>query len=391
MGNQEKMREIIGRLTNSRAKLLKKYPFLGRLLLHLPFGLTSCETAYTDMRKIVFDPEFASRLTEEELEFVLCHEIMHCTLKHCIRGKGLRRLLYNVACDIVVNSMIMEIKGISEYTLDGCKVEHHTPDGKEGREYSAEEIYYMLLKAPPEVIEERYKDSGFDTHIIWEQILDAGLGDEWEQKIRAAAKACGEGSGIPGELKRYLVDVEHTPKTNWRQILHDFIQHDKSDYLFSVPDKRYSGDILMPSFQDNVDGTKVDKLWFAVDTSGSISDTALSEVYGEIKSATEQIGNLSGAISFFDTEVSEPTPFESVKDLEEIEPVGGGGTSFLVIFDSLEKHFKDDLPNMIIIATDGYAGFPTEDAALDIPVVWLIIDSDVKPPWGECVYITTCE
>lgn len=390
MEKQEKLREIIGRLTLSRAKIIREYPFLGRLLLHLPFGLTSCQTAYTDMQKIVFDPDFASRLSDEELEFVLCHEIMHCILKHCTRGKGLRHLLYNVACDIVVNSMIMEIKDISDYSIDGCKVEHLAPDGKEGREYTAEEIYYMLLKTPPKVIEERYKGSGFDTHIIWEQLMDSCLEDEWEKNIREAAKACSNGSGIPYGLRRYLKDVEKTPKTNWKQILHDFIQHDRSDYLFSIPDKRYSGDIIMPSFRENIEGEKVEKLWFVVDTSGSISDSALSEAYGEIKCAIDQIGNLSGSISFFDTKVSEPVSFASVEDLADVQPIGGGGTSFKVIFNYLANNF-DELPNMIIIATDGYAHFPPEESALGVPVLWLMIDSEVVPEWGTSVYVVSDE
>lgn len=143
----------------------------------------------------------------------------------------------------------------------------------------------------------------------------------------------------------------------------------------------------MPSFQENVYGDKADKLWFLIDTSGSISDDALSEAFHEVKDAVEQIDNLSGELSFFDTEVSEPEQFESVDDLISIKPIGGGGTSFRAIFKFMEDHYEDDLPTAVIILTDGYADFPEEDAACGLPVMWIIIDSDVETPWGECIHI----
>ena len=154
-----------------------------------------------------------------------------------------------------------------------------------------------------------------------------------------------------------------------------------------IPDRRYRNDFILPSFQENVYGDKVDKLWFLIDTSGSISDEALSEAYLEIRDSVEQIGNLSGELSFFDTDVTEPKPFESVEELSCCEPIGGGGTSFNAIFEYLADHYENDLPNAVIILTDGYADFPDEDAALGLPVMWIIIDSDVDAPWGECIHI----
>ena len=80
-------------------------------------------------------------------------------------------------------------------------------------------------------------------------------------------------------------------------------------------------------------------------------------------------------------------PFESLDDLKEIQPKGGGGTSFHVIFKHLRSIDEEGRPALILIFTDGYAKYPDEEAALEIPVVWLIKGSSVKPPWGNCVYI----
>ena len=43
----------------------------------------------------------------------------------------------------------------------------------------------------------------------------------------------------------------------------------------------------------------------------------------------------------------------------------------------------DDLPSMIVILTDGEASYPTEDKALNIPVLWLINNDNSTPPWGK--------
>ena len=41
----------------------------------------------------------------------------------------------------------------------------------------------------------------------------------------------------------------------------------------------------------------------------------------------------------------------------------------------------------IIILTDGYAPFPKEHLAMGIPVLWLLNNEEVKPPWGKVARI----
>ena len=40
-------------------------------------------------------------------------------------------------------------------------------------------------------------------------------------------------------------------------------------------------------------------------------------------------------------------------------------------------------PKAIIILTDGYATFPPEKARQGIPVIWVVNNDSVTPPWGE--------
>lgn len=384
------LRETALRISYIRTVTVNKQPFFGRLLLRLNIGFAECGTAYTDMQRIVFDPAFASRLSDEELRFVLLHELMHCVLKHCTRGFGKLHLIYNIACDIVVNSVLLEAMGQSEMLVDNSLVMHLAPDGNEGQEYSAEEIYRMLLEKTAEELEKAYGNALIDSHEVWSSIISAGLMEDiWNRNITEASKAAGYGSGLPEGIKRLVAEVERTPKVDWRQILHDFIQKSREDFTFSPPDYRYSDEFFLPSFRPPEDGGTVEKIWFVVDTSGSVTDEAVGEAMKEIRMSIEQIGQLGGYVSFFDSQVSEPIPFENAEEIKNIKPIGGGGTSFDTIFRKLTQFFEDELPTAIIVITDGYATFPDEKVALSVPTVWLIVDSEVNPPWGGVIKIRT--
>ena len=381
------LKALAARLVAARTEIIDEQLFLGRLLMRLRFGFEDCKTAYTDMRRLVFDPEFVGRLDNRELKFLMLHEVMHCVLKHCTRGRGKLRLLYNVACDIVVNSFVLSAMGFETFTLDGEAVMHLAPDGREGRFYSAEEVYMQLLDETEDRLQQ-FIDATPDTHDIWEKIRgDQLLEEVWNGHILNEGKVAGFGSGIPQGLSRVVEDVFKAPKIDWRQLLRDLLQNDSYDYTFSPPDRRFANDMALPSFQENAESARVEHVWFLVDTSGSVDVHALSVALAEIRDAIEQVGTLCGEVSFFDSEVTTPTPFESVEEFQKITPVGGGGTSFCEIFRYMKKHYDEELPKAVIILTDGYADFPDESEGENTLVIWLIVNSPVNPPWGETIHI----
>ncbi|MBR3837738.1 MAG: hypothetical protein IKJ74_06280 [Clostridia bacterium] len=386
-----KLKRVAGRLIDTRASILQESPFFGRLLMHLPLGFAPCGTAYTDMKRIVFDPDFAEEMGNEELKFVLLHETFHCVLKHCTRCGGKIPFLYNVACDVVVNSLLLKAFGRDEIEIGGSPAMHLAPDGKEGAEYTAEEVYKMLLSCDGEKLMKQY-GAGLDDHGNWQDCAsDRLLEEEWNRHLREASHLAGNESGIPNELQRLIDKVDTQPKINWRQVLSDFIRTCRSDYTFSPPDRRYGDEVILPSFQEDVEGSGVEGIWFVVDTSGSVSDKALGYVLEEVKASLSQLDRVRGYLSYFDAKVSPPAYFEEVEELEKMTPVGGGGTSFGEIFASIEVFFPEEKPTSILILTDGKASFPKEEAALGIPVIWILADSKIEPPWGAHIYVSSKE
>ena len=508
----ENLKNIVRRLQNARLELMKEQPFYAVLLLHMKFSVDSmAETLYTDGERIAFCPDFVNRLSGEELKFVLMHEVLHAALDHC--GRSLREYdfdAFNTACDIVVNSNIMHSFGddegrISLSEFDGPSM-HVAPDGKEGYEYTVEEVYKLVLAAvqqktsggggddedenenddstgnpeadedgkdgentddssgDPEADEDGKNgentddssgdsekedgkdgggdsdgdgngegddsedgsasgngssgkkngtgskagpggrtDGGFDDHTFWnwdegegeDGCADVSMKDIWLERMVEATDVVEnlrikEGSSsrgtVPVCVQRALKDLLE-PQTDWRTVLDNFVQEEITDYSFNPPDRRFQDSpFLLPDYNEKEESVK--DLLFMIDTSGSMSDRMITQAYSEIKGAIDQFnGHLCGWLGFFDAAVVEPKPFADEDEFRIIRLEGGGGTSFDVIFEYVAEKMEDHLPESIIILTDGYAPFPKEEQALGIPVLWIINNRSVTPPWGKVARI----
>ena len=89
--------------------------------------------------------------------------------------------------------------------------------------------------------------------------------------------------------------------------------------------------------------------------------------------------------------MTEPLDFSDLDDFVSIVPTGGGGTSFGKIFDYMRNNMQNELPKAIVILTDGYCEYPNENAAIGIPVMWVIIDNNDEAPWGTTIHIKESE
>lgn len=399
-----KKSEYTKRLLMSRMRILCDHGFYGLLLMHIKFALDeSVQTACTDGVYIIFSPKFLAELSDRELDFVMMHEIMHVVLQHCMRGKEKEAKRYNIACDIVVNSNILLENKMNpgSITLKKYGVSmHQTPAGKEGYEFTAEQVYDMLPvmandggKGLGNGANNGNSEGNWDNHTRWGEKKDnSKLSAIWKKHLKDAAEAisirdasenCGS---IPLFAQRILEEMKQ-PQVDWRTVLQHFIQEEITDYSLCPPDRRFGeSPFFLPDFNEKEDVVR--DILFMIDTSGSMSDEMITAAYSEIKGAIEQFnGKLKGWLGFFDAEVVEPQPFEEMSEFEIIKPVGGGGTDFGIIFDYVNSKMQDQPPASIIILTDGYAPFPRNNPTGDIPVLWLLNNDKVQPPWGKVVRI----
>ena len=406
MITQEDKRKLAGRLSLARNRLLNEYPFYGRLLMRLTFALAECGTAYTDMQQIVFDPAFAGRISDEELIFVLMHEVLHCALNHCTRGRTFVPWRYNIACDTVVNSLILESMGRSSFEVDNEEVMHLAPNGREGALYDAESVYHMLTEQMRQRPDPGNGLSGdgpraeggarCDTHDPWKEIQNGtSLQDQWNYDTSKAAESQGDGDA-PSGVYRHLRELGDKGRLPWREILKEFVTDTFTDwyYTFSPGAKRYSYlDFVLPDVTEMPE-EEVRDLWFFVDASGSMSNRDIQNILTELKSLLLQMERVRGLLFFFDNRVREPVEFGDIEELAKVRPPAMGGTSFQVIFEEIRRRTDQprkeafEEPKAVIIMTDGLAPYPSEEKAGEIPVLWILTGRKGKePPWGKVLYL----
>lgn len=406
--SSKKIKEYTKRLMLSKMRILCNNGFYGLLLMHMKYGLDAeCGTAYTDGKVIRFDPKFLDELNDDELDFIMMHEILHVALQHCFRGRELEKELYNIACDIVVNSNILLSNNMDTRTItlrsDG-EAMHLAPNGKEGYEYTAEEVYNMLQKNLG-MNNAKLQSNGktknttniIDNHTKWQQIeKNEELEELWISRLDEVSKTIEIRDSIinretmPAFAQRRLKELKNA-QTDWREILIDFLQEEVVDYSFMPPDRRFDDcPFFLPDFNDK--DIKPENILFMIDTSASMKDDMVTAAYSEVKGAIEQFnGKLIGMLGFFDAVVIEPVPFENEEEFEMIKAIGGGGTNFQIIFNYVKEYMTDNLPVSIIILTDGYAPFPKESEAMGIPVIWLLNNEKVNPSWGKVARIKCLE
>ena len=449
--SESKIKGCINILLLSRMRILYNHGFYGLLLMHMIYAVSEeIETACTDGVRITFGIDFLDSLSDSELDFVMMHEILHVVLQHCFRGDVEDPEAYNIAADIVVNSNIMLENGMkaSSITLSKYGTSMHVaPDGKEGHEYTAEQVYVMLPKnlnkkgnnnlnkkgnnnlnkkgnnkspgsavggakkenkkgnnkspgsavgrAKKEISKEQHQPVRvWDDHSRWGKYEeDDTLRDVWVKRFEDAAEAIkirdpSNARGLlPAFAERILKELKKT-QTDWRTILNDFIQEEVVDYSFAPPDRRFDDSpFFLPDFNGKED--RVEDILFMIDTSGSMSDDMIAAAYSEVKGAIDQFnGKLKGWLGFFDAAIIKPQPFSDENEFKTIKPAGGGGTDFQIIFEYVFHHMSDKLPASIIILSDGDAPFPLEKLAGGIPVLWLLNNEEVNPPWGKVARIT---
>ena len=418
--SDELIRECTRRLILSRMRILCNNGFYGLLLMHAKMGISDVyETAWVEQgEKITFNPEFMKSLSDSELDYVMMHEILHIILEHLERMEGLNSDIYNIAADIVVNSNVLRSCGGNLMSINlsayGGEQMHKAPDGSEGWTHSVEEVYEMIYKKIEENQEnlENHESRRWDVHILEYEKASDDRDEEndkekegsssgkakrefWKACVLQAAEALAarriydvstEWGCIPGFTERYIEKIKK-PQTDWRTVLDEFIQEDIVDYSFMPPDRRLSDSpFFLPDFNEKDD--RIEKVLFMIDTSGSMSDNTITMVYSEVRGAIDQFGGkLEGWLGFFDACVVEPKAFSNAEEFAVIRPRGGGGTSFENIFKYVNENMSMENIISIVILTDGYAPFPDKSETHGTPVLWIITNEAVTPPWGKVARI----
>ena len=148
------------RITQSRVRLLLTKPFFGQLAVRLKIvdATNWLPTAATDGRRFMFNRDFVDNLTDEMLDFLVGHEVLHCVFDH-MQARGDRKpQLYNAAADYNINMTLVEHhvgEPIKDDKLQGGKI---CLDWKY-RGLNSYEIYDKLIE------DNKGQEGGMDVHM----------------------------------------------------------------------------------------------------------------------------------------------------------------------------------------------------------------------------------
>lgn len=392
-------------LVRARLQLMLDEPYLAHALTRLPlvdatrFGW--CPTMATDGVSIFFNTDFCGTLSEEELAFVLAHELLHCVLGHMDRRGGRERIRWNLAVDYATNLLLVD----AGMTLPAGALYYR------GFHWmTAEQIYEVLegvearggVGIPEEAGpggggdgEGSLLDGQWDTHM--EESDEAGsafrgAGSEWlssEERRRLRRELTTEMasklSGTAAGMMTAEIRAAGEPTIPWQHHLARFVGGlRRSDYRLFPPNRKHLWrSLYLPAM--GVPGPG--HLAVAVDTSGSMSNDILAMILGEIdrlRSVTE----CSLTLVEFDTKLQRVTEVSSVEEsshhLDHHTFAGRGGTDIQVPFQWFREQVERQahpLPEALIVMTDGYGPLPKEEPP--VPVFWIIPEHGIRVvPFG---------
>ena len=364
------------RITLARVRMLMKHPFWGNLATRLKVVEASnwCPTAATDGRCLYYNQEFIKLLDDDELVFLVGHELLHCIYEHMDPDvKGDRNsIIWNIATDYNIN-MTLDEQGIGKViTLVEILLDYKY------RGMSSFEIYDDVLANVPKIDLDKLVDKILDEHLNEdgdgdEEGESKGSGkedgdderpgrpkftkeerkqikDELKDAVLQAAQAAGA-DNLPTDINRMINDLTR-PKMDWKDLLHVQIESSlKSDYSFMRPNRKaWHMDAILPGIRD---GEKLD-IAIGIDASGSISDNMVREMLTEVDGIMHQYDAYNIHIWQFDTKVFgyEIFTHEDGKDIRDYKVEGGGGTEFMKNWEFMRNQGIE--PKQLIIFTDGY-------------------------------------
>jgi len=326
------------------------------------------DTARTNGEYLDINPDFFMRQSASVRVSLLAHEAWHVAFEHMLRGVNYpNKIKFNMAADYVMNLML-EKQG---FEIPDTWLLNYDFDGK-----STEEVYALIPDSdvPPD----------YDPDIVY--VSNEGK-EVFSQKskstlVKAAlqAEANGDNLGdIPKEIRK-AIDKLVNPVLPWNVILQNYASsYAKEDYSYRKPNKYFAPEYYLPSLYSEATG----HIASAVDASGSVTQKQFTEMISEMTEIKETLNPVEMTILSFDTHVKDVVVRTMSEDLSDIEFTGGGGTKIKPVFD----YFDKNIPEVLIIFTDGYFTSHKETPAYD--VIWIIIDNPAfKCAFGTIIHYT---
>jgi predicted metal-dependent peptidase len=414
--------------------------FYGTLALNLRDVIdANTATASTDGRVIRWSPKFVEGLSDEQVKFVLLHEVLHCAHGHFWRLPISRE--GNIAGDYAINRTLRTVAGI--------KPPAGVLDDRKFDRLAEEEILKALRQQPPckqqppcqqpqdgegqpqpqdgqqdgagngdgdtETTPQSAK-GGKSKQTAPQQPSDEGgcggfeqpapdapapeadedgkpavakpttLKDEWDRNVVQAAQTVQslQQGRAPADAERLLARIRVSARPDWRAETSEFIRSatpTRTDWSRQAR-RTALAPVIYPRRQRDEVGTVV----FVRDTSGSVSTDLVAKFNSHIRDLMEDTG-CDAIVLDADAVVQAEHRLSAGDDVPD-RASGGGGTDFRPAFTRVRELIDDgERIAGVVYLTDMLGYFPAE-ADVDAATLW-VATTDVPAPFGRTVRIET--
>ena len=330
---------------------------------------------------LYWNPDFVRNLSQKHFFGLMKHECYHLIYQHVLARKQEPHLLWNIATDLAINSMIKEdylpdgglvpgkpFKDVSNTSLTKEQSERH----KNMSDFIASlpalkssEWYMDALRQNPEVsdaFEQAFgkgESAGFDVHLDPDGDMSASDIEIMKGKIKEVVKSAAEkankrsdGWGNVSMSVRDQIMNALSEKIDWKKTLQYFCgtkQKTSKSRTFRRINRKY------PYIHPGVKSKRTSSLAIYIDQSGSVGDDGISMFFGALESLAK---NVSFKVFHFDTVVDKDSEYSWRKGQKYRTPMRTltGGTCF----DTVEDHFRTRAAEFdgYVVMTDGCAPKP---------------------------------
>jgi predicted metal-dependent peptidase len=357
--------------------------------------------------RLVVNPAFAGTLNENELVFVLAHELFHLALRTHDRARGADALRFNYAHDYIINDILRNELGFQQIPAGGL-------DWPGARSKSAEEIMLEMEQDPSkaprrpavwrvapgasgpagssgqrgDVLDERLEAELFPSDAPNDRQAQAEAVRQAASKALAlgtlmdAMKGRGRGTD-PAASNQQVTALRGLYRPPWEKALQRWLESvAPGERTFTRPSRRESGraDVVLP-------GRKREGwiLNVVLDTSGSMTEE-LPRALGAIADCCEALGVDQVRLVQCDTALTADR-WVSPEELAAHEITGGGGSD---LSPALHHLALDPRVEVVIVLTDGEIAYPQQ--AMPYGVLWVLPpngSSSFQPPYGGVIAMHT--
>lgn len=404
----------------ARNELYMNLPYLDVALCALRFqpggGMTL--SLATDGETLYYDGSYlAERYLRSRVltNRAYLHVILHCMLRHLGKKRGKAHALWDLACDVAVESILdgLDYPCLSEGSVP-AKRRFYGECRADMPVLTAEGIYRRLLRLglPEYEIAMLQRRFLVDDHGLWDpekqddQEQSRRQDEKWKdlsEKTQTGMETVLAGQATGGEAVLEQIRVAARDDVDYRAFLRRFavprevaaVDGDAFDYIFYTYGLRLYGNMPLVEPPETKEERRIEDFVIAVDTSMSTSGELVRQflacTYAILRSTGTFTRKVNIRIIQCDDQVRSDTAIHNLEDLKDymdhLELAGGSATDFRPVFrhvEQLQRAGAFTSLRGLIYFTDGMGVYPRKRPPYD--TAFVLLDEppmSIKfPPWA---------